>query len=209
MDKIITDVRDVTKPPQPCQLNNVPIDPRLDRYIFGGTKCTMDERLCRALRMQIEKTVGFSTVSAIILKILGILTLLSMIVPLIVMIVEIVWHDSLSALDAAAFVVIITAFGTLLLWLSAVQERQHRDYIKAAEKVVPQCGECYKFKRKEIMRYSYESVDSTEYKYYIDLGDFCAELITPSEKWGRAEYVYASVLVINGRPIFMLFCDAE
>lgn len=57
------------------------------------------------------------------------------------------------------------------------------------------------------MRYSYDSVDSTEYRYYIDLGKFLVELINPSEKWSFAEYVYAAILNVNERSVFMFFYE--
>lgn len=207
MDKIITDVRDISEMPQLCQMNNAPLEPSLDRYILGGTKCTMDERLFRSLKAHIERSAGLSTVSAVILKVIGIMLLLSLIFPLISIIFCAVKGDSDTAVTTFIFIVPVIAFGVFLLWLSSQQKKQYSGYSKAMESIVPNYSECYRYKRREIMRYSYDSVDSTEYKYYIDLGDFIVELINPSEKWGYTEYVYAAVLNVNGKSVFMLFCE--
>ncbi|WP_432651351.1 hypothetical protein [Huintestinicola sp.] len=65
------------------------------------------------------------------------------------------------------------------------------------------------YKRRQILRYAYEGVDSTEYRYFIDLKDFYVELPNPSEKWERAEYVYAVIINFNGKDMFFLFNDVE
>lgn len=207
MDRIITDVRDISEMPRLCQMNNASLEPSLDRYILGGTKCTMDERLCRSLKVHIERSVGFSTVSAVIFKVIGIMLLLTLIFPLISIIFCAAKGDGRSAATTFIFIVPIIAFGVFLLWLSSQQKKQHNSYSKAMESIVPNHSECYRYKRHEIMRYSYDSVDSTEYRYYIDLGNFIVELINPSEKWGFSEYVYGAILNVNGRSVFMLFYE--
>lgn len=205
MDKTITDVRDISEMPRLFQMNNAPLEPSLDRYILDGTKCTMDERLCRSLKAHIERSVGLSTVSAVIFKIIGIMLLQTLVFPLISIIFCAVKGDSGSVITTLIFTVPVIAFGVFLLWLSSQQKKQYDDHSKAMESIVPGHSECYRYKRREIMRYSYDSVDSTEYRYYIDLGKFLVELINPSEKWGFAEYVYAAILNVNGRSVFMLF----
>lgn len=93
--------------------------------------------------------------------------------------------------------------------VSSKMDEQRRIYDEALNTVQPRFTECYMYKRRQMLRYAYDSGDSTDYKYYIDLRDFYVELPNPSEKWGRAEYAYAVILNINGRNMFFLFNDAE
>lgn len=50
MDWIISDVTEIKKKPELYQMNASPVETSLEKYIFKGNVCTMDEGLCRAFR---------------------------------------------------------------------------------------------------------------------------------------------------------------
>ncbi|MGN0666621.1 MAG: hypothetical protein ACI4KF_08865 [Huintestinicola sp.] len=218
MDKLINDnhVSDITEKPELFQMNNAPVNPSLEKYIFKGKTCTMDDRLYYAFCASMSKTASLSDTFSVILKVFGILTLASVLIQLIIIVILIIQMINRpdNSGPAALLIPIFTALGTVaaglvLIKFSSKLEEQHKAYSHALDSVKPRFTECYMYKRRQIVRYAYEGVDSTNYRYFIDLRDFYVELSNPSEKWERGEYVYAVIINMNGKDIFILFTDVE
>lgn len=218
MDRMINDnhVSDITQKPELYQMNNSPLNPSVEKYILKAKTCTMDERLYNAFCSSINKTTSLSDILSVLLKVFGILSFVSVSVPLIsiiILVVEII-HFPDNCYPATLLIPIFITIGTVgtglaLIKVSSKMKEQHNSFIDAMNSVKPRFTECYMYKRRQIFRYAYEGVDSTEYRYFIDLKDFYVELPNPSEKWERAEYVYAVIININGKDMFFLFNDAE
>lgn len=103
-------------------------------------------------------------------------------------------------------IALITAvLGVAALKVSSGMEKRRKMYDEAIKTVIPQYSECYQYKLHQMLRYGDGDDDVVGYEYYLDLGNFYAELFDPSEKWQRAEYVYTVIININGRDIFFLF----
>ena len=216
MDRIITDVKEINEKPELYQMNNAPVNASLEKYILGGKKCTMDDRLYNAFSASTRKTGHLTDTFSVILKVLGILTIALVLIPIIgavVLVIQMVLDPDNSYPPALIIPVLLTAStiaaGLVLLKVSSKMDEQRRIYDEALNTVQPRFTECYMYKRRQMLRYAYDSGDSTDYKYYIDLRDFYVELPNPSEKWGRAEYAYAVIININGKNMFFLFNDAE
>lgn len=218
MERMINEnhVSDITVKPELYQMNNAPVNPSLEKYILKGKTCTMDDRLYSSFCASIGKTASLSDTFSVILKVFGILTLASVFIPMIGIVLFILQmiNDPDNSYSAALLISAFIALGTVaggiaLLKVSSKMDEQHRAYSEAINSVQPRFTECYMYKRRQIFRYAYEGTDSTEYRYFVDLKDFCVELPNPSEKWERAEYVYAVILNINGKDMFFLFNDAE
>lgn len=218
MDRMINDnhVSDITQKPELYQMNNSPLNPSVEKYILKAKTCTMDDRLYNAFCAGTGKTASLSDTFSVILKVFGILTLASVFIPIIGIVLFILQmindpDNSYSvALLISAFIALGTVAGGLaLLKVSFKMDEQRRAYGEAMNSVQPRFTECYMYKRRQIFRYAYEGVDSTEYRYFIDLRYFYVELPNPSEKWERAEYVYAVIININGKDMFFLFNDVE
>lgn len=218
MDKMINDnhVSDITQKPELYQMNNSPLKPSVEKYILNAKTCTMDERLYNSFCASMGKTASLSDTFSAILKVFGILTLASVFIPIIgivILIIQMIYVPENSypaAILIPAFIALGTIAGGLaLLKVSSKMDEQRKAYGEAISSIQPSFTECYMYKRRQIFRYAYEGTDSTEYRYFIDLKDFCVELPNPSEKWERAEYVYAVIININGNDMFFLFNDVE
>ncbi|MBP1559938.1 MAG: hypothetical protein J6C96_01675 [Oscillospiraceae bacterium] len=218
MDRMINEnhVSDITEKPELYQMNNAPVNPSLEKYIFNGKTCTMDDRLYNAFCASASKTANLSDIFSVILKVFGILTLASVFIPIISIVILVIQmiHDPDNIYPAALLIPIFIALGIVvgglaLIKLSSKMEEQHRTYSDIMGSVKPRFTECYMYKRRQIVRYAYEGIDSTEYRYFIELKDFYVELPNPSEKWERAEYAYAVIININGKDMFFLFNDVE
>lgn len=218
MGRMINDnhVSDITQKPELYQMNNAPVNPSVEKYILKAKTCTMDDRLYNAFCAGINKTTSLSDILSVIIKVFGILSFVSVIVPLIsivILVVEMIHFPDNSyptALLIPVFIALgIIGTGVALIKVSSKMKAQRNSFNEAIESVKPRFTECYVYKRRQIFRYAYEGVDSTEYRYFIDLKDFYVELPNPSEKWERAEYVYAVIIKINGKDIFFLFNDVE
>ncbi|MGN0598855.1 MAG: hypothetical protein ACI4JK_03075 [Oscillospiraceae bacterium] len=218
MERMINEnhVSDINKKPELFQMNNAPVNPSLEKYIFKGKACTMDDRLYNAFCAGTGKTVNLSDTISVIVKVFGIFVLASVFIPIISIVIQVIQmiHDPDNSYMAALFIPVFIALGTIaaglaLLKVSSKMDEQRRTYCEALDSVKPRFTECYMYKRRRIFRYAYEGVDSMEYRYFIDLKDFCVELPNPSEKWERAEYVYAVIININGKNMFFLFNDVE
>ncbi|MGN1102017.1 MAG: hypothetical protein ACI4RG_07475 [Huintestinicola sp.] len=218
MDRMINDnhVSDITEKPELYQMNNAPVDPSLEKYILKGKTCTMDDRLYNAFCASMGKTASLSDTFSVILKVFGILTLASVFIPIIGIVILILHmiYDPGNSYPAAILIPVfialgIVAAGLALMKVSSKMDEQRRTYSDVMVSVKPRFTECYMYKRRQIFRYAYEDIDSTEYRYFIDLKDFYVELPNPSEKWERAEYVYAVIININGKDMFFLFNDVE
>lgn len=218
MDRMISDnhISDITEKPELYQMNNAPVNPSLEKYIFKGKTCTMDDRLYNAFCASTSKTASLSDTFSVILKVFGILTLASVFIPIIGIVILIIQmiYDPDNSSPAALLIPIFIALGTVagglaLMKVSSKMDEQRRAYGEAMNNVKPRFTECYMYKRRQILRYAYEGVDSTEYRYFIDLKNFYVELPNPSEKWERAEYVYAVIINFNGKDMFFLFNDVE
>lgn len=218
MDRMINDnhVSDITQKPELYQMNNSPLNPSVEKYILKAKTCTMDERLYNSFCSSINKTSSLSDIFSIILKVFGILSFVSVSIPLISIVILIIGmiRSPDNSYTAALLIPIFIAIGTVgtglaLIKVSSKMKEQHNSFTDAINSVKPHFSECYMYKRRQIYRYAYDGIDSTEYRYFIDLRDFYVELPNPSEKWKRAEYVYAVIININGKDMFFLFNDVE
>ncbi|MGN0642434.1 MAG: hypothetical protein ACI4JJ_04750 [Huintestinicola sp.] len=218
MDRMINDnhVSDITEKPELYQMNNAPVNPGLEKFILKGKTCIMDDRLYNAFCASTSKTINLSDTFSVILKVFGIFTLASVFIPIIgivILIIQMIYDPDNScppALLIPVFIALgIAAVGLGLMKVSSKMGEQRSTYAEVMNSVKPRFTECYMYKRRQIFRYAYEGVDSTEYRYFIDLKDFYVELPNPSEKWERAEYVYAVIINMNGKDMFFLFNDAE
>ena len=92
MDKMINDnhVSDITQKPELYQMNNSPINPSVEKYIFKAKTCTMDDRLYNAFCASTGKTASLSDTFSVILKVFGILTLASVFIPIIGIVILII-----------------------------------------------------------------------------------------------------------------------
>lgn len=202
MDRII----DIKKRPELYQVNNSPINTALEKYIYSGTKCTMDDRLYNAFRAAAESNGQSNLIFAVIVKIIGILTLISTAIPIVGFAILIIQKSTAMPIYITAMIAMITAvLGVAALKISSGMEKRRRMYDEAIKAVVPRYSECYQYKPRQMLRYVDGDDDAVGYEYYLDLGNFYAELFNPSEKWQHAEYVYAVILNINGRDIFFMF----
>lgn len=217
MDRIISEVTEIKSKPELYQMNASSVEPGLEKYIYKGNVCTMDEGLCRAFRAVAEKSGGLSDTLSIVVKIFGIIVLVTTLIPIlgiVVLTVQMFFAPErvfpVGAVILLAVLGAVTVFGGIkLLKVSSKMEEKHRMYDTAIKNVIPQVSECYRYKIRQVLRYEYEVNDSTDYRYFIDLRDFLVEYPSPSEKWGRAEFAYAVVIKINGRDMFFLFIDEE
>ncbi|MGN1303472.1 MAG: hypothetical protein ACI4YB_00405 [Oscillospiraceae bacterium] len=218
MDRMINDnhVSDITQKPELYQMNNSPLNPSVEKYILKAKTCTMDERLYNAFCSSINKTTSLSDILSVLLKVFGILSFVSVSIPLISIVILIIGMIRFpdNSYPAALLIPIFIALGTVgtglaLIKVSAKMKEQHNSFTDAMNSAKPRFSECYVYKRRQIYRYAYDGIDSTEYRYFIDLRDFYVELPNPSEKWERAEYVYAVIININGKDMFFLFNDVE
>lgn len=218
MDRMINDnhVSDTTQKPELYQMNSSPLNPSVEKYILKAKTCTMDERLYNAFCSSINKTTSLCDIISVMLKVFGILSFFSVSIPLISIVILIIGMIRFpdNCYPAVLLIPIFIAIGTVgtgiaLIKVSSKMKEQHNSFSEAMNCVKPHFTECYIYKRRQIFRYAYEGIDSTEYRYFIDLKDFCVELPNPSEKWERAEYVYAVIININGKDMFFLFNDVE
>lgn len=209
MDGIIFDIKEQ---PRLYQVNDAPINADLEKYIFKGQRCAMDERLSMAFRESAEKKCRIERAVSEILNIIGILVLVCVGIPIIGLILTASGNSDGSAASLIVPIILTICFallGASALKISSDMKKSCGKYTDAINAVTPYSLECFRYGGHGILRYEYGSGDSSGCRYYIDLGDFYVEFTGFSDKWVRAEYVYAVIININGRDLFFMFNDLE
>lgn len=92
MERMINEnhVSDITQKPELFQMNNAPVNPSLEKYIFKGKTCTMDDRLYNAFCAGTGKTVNLSDTISVIVKVFGIFVLASVFIPIISIVIQVI-----------------------------------------------------------------------------------------------------------------------
>ncbi|MGN0586982.1 MAG: hypothetical protein ACI4JF_06825 [Oscillospiraceae bacterium] len=216
MEKVIGNSRAITEKPELVQHNFAAVNESLDRYIRSGEPCRVNDRLFNAFCEMLDKKRRLIDTISVIVTVFGILMLTSLIIPIVGAVITVIQTaaapEKFSPLTFIPFIIVsagISGMGVLLLVLSSMIKKQCESYVRAIETVRLGQAECYRYKCRQILRYSYYDGETTNYRYYADLKNFTVELIDTSEKWGQAEYAYAVIVNVNNKDVFYMFIDTE
>lgn len=212
MERLIEDCTDIVKIPALVQQNYAPVTPYTEKYILSGEQCYFDNKLYAAFSKDVNVKNSANVTVAFILKILGVIMSFAAVIPLTGTVITAINaaaapdKDSFTSFLISAVMPMVFIIFPVVLFRAANSLKKKTDESSAALKAV-ETGQalCFRYKCFGILRYTYNSGGDREYKYYADLKNFAVELPNPSEKWGRAKYVYAAVANINGRNTFFLF----
>ncbi|MGN0690367.1 MAG: hypothetical protein ACI4KH_08120 [Oscillospiraceae bacterium] len=216
MEKIIENTKPINEKPELVQHNFAVVDKNLEKYIRDGEPFRLSDENFNAFCNMINKTSSITNAVSIFVMVLGIVTLMSTAIPVITAVVMGIQSAGASDGNSAIMFIVpiiitlfMVAFGVAMLILYSKMKEQIKSYSQVIENVRYGQAECYRYKCRRILRYSYYNGDSTNHIYYAELDDFAVELVNASENWVQAKFAYAVIVNMNNKDVFYMFNDME